>query len=222
MMVSRKGIPFFKRLLDLVLTSVGLFVLSPVFFILAILVWYFHGHPVLFRQERGGYKGRIFKIYKFRTMIESHDAQGKPLSDTHRLTKFGKFLRASSLDELPEFLNILRGEMSWVGPRPLFAHYLERYSQEQFRRHDVLPGLTGWAQVNGRNALSWDEKFALDVWYVDHWSLWLDIKILLITFLKVIKREGISEPGVSTAREFMPDSEEKQQKINIDNEDQET
>jgi sugar transferase EpsL len=209
-MLLATGIPISKRIFDLLITITGLVFLSPLFLILAVFVWYFHGRPILFYQERGGYQGKTFRIIKFRTMNESHDSSGKPLSDTQRLTRFGKFLRSSSLDELPELLNILKGDMSLVGPRPLFAHYLDRYSKDQKRRHDVLPGLTGWAQVNGRNALTWEEKFSLDVWYVDNWSLSLDIKILVMTFVKVLRREGINEPGVSTSREFQPDNPNNQ------------
>jgi len=142
---------------------------------------------------------------KFRSMTDARDSDGDLLPDSERLTRLGKFLRSSSLDELPEIINILRGEMSWVGPRPLLMHYIERYNPEQMRRHDVLPGITGWAQVNGRNVLSWQEKFRLDVWYVDHWSFWLDIRILLMTVGKVLRREGISQEGHATAEEFKGD-----------------
>ncbi len=186
---------------------IGLLVLSPILLIIAALVGVFHGAPVVFRQQRPGYKGRPFFIYKFRTMTNARDKDGNLLPDSERLTPLGRFLRSSSLDELPEFFNILRGEMSFVGPRPLLTQYLERYSPEQARRHDVLPGLTGWAQVNGRNALTWEDKFKLDIWYVDHWSFWLDIKIILLTFWKVFKREGISQAGHATAEEFMGNKE---------------
>ncbi|MDW8226777.1 MAG: sugar transferase [Anaerolineales bacterium] len=162
-----------------------------------------HGSPVIFRQQRAGYKGRPFWIYKFRTMTDRTGPDGHLLPDEERLTPLGRFLRSTSLDELPELINVLRGEMSLVGPRPLFVKYLERYSPEQMRRHDVVPGITGWAQVNGRNAISWPEKFALDLWYVDHWSFWLDLKILWMTFWKTLKREGISQPGHATMEEFM-------------------
>lgn len=171
--------------------------------IVAVLVRIVHGKPVLFRQNRPGYQSSLFTVYKFRTMNNARDKQGNLLPDEQRLTRLGRFLRSSSLDELPELFNVLRGEMSLVGPRPLFKHYLERYSPEQARRHEVLPGITGWAQVNGRNALDWEEKFRLDVWYVDNWSFGLDLKILLLTLWKVIKREGISQPGHATAEEFM-------------------
>lgn len=200
------GVPVRKRLFDLVLAGLGLVILSPVLLLLALLVRIVHGSPVLFTQTRPGFQGRPFRIYKFRTMTNARDENGQLLPDAHRLTRLGRFLRASSLDELPELFNVLRGEMSLVGPRPLLMQYLERYTPEQARRHQVLPGITGWAQVNGRNALTWEEKFRLDVWYVDHWSLWLDVKILLLTLWKVLKREGISQPGHATAEEFMGSS----------------
>jgi sugar transferase EpsL len=195
--------PFSKRIFDLLVTFIGLLVLAPLVLLVAALVRIFLGAPVLFRQQRPGYKGRPFHIYKFRTMTDARDASGNLLPDAARLTPLGRFLRATSLDEFPAFFNVLRGEMSLVGPRPLLMEYLERYSPEQLRRHDVLPGITGWAQVNGRNALTWEEKFKLDVWYVDHWSFWLDLKILFLTVWKVIKREGISQPGHVTAEIFV-------------------
>ncbi len=184
--------------------------LLPVIVIVFVMVWIFIGWPVIFTQPRPGYKGRIFKLYKFRSMKNSLDTQGNLLPDDQRLTRFGKLLRASSLDELPELFNILKGEMRLVGPRPLLVAYLERYTPEQARRHDVLPGITGWAQVNGRNALSWEEKFKLDVWYVDHHSFWLDVKILAMTLVKVFKREAISAPGSVTAPEFMGSQQSKE------------
>ena len=198
-----------KRLLDIVVSVILLVVLSPLIAVLAILVRLKLGKPVLFKQERPGLHGRLFNLYKFRTMRDLVDRDGRSLPDEDRLTPFGRFLRSSSLDELPEFFNVLKGEMSLVGPRPLLVAYLERYTPEQARRHAALPGITGWAQVNGRNALSWEDKFRLDVWYVDHQSFWLDIKILLMTLWKAIKREGISAPGSATAPEFMgsPDKE---------------
>jgi len=180
-----------------------LVLISPFLLVIAVLVLITHGRPVLFRQLRPGYRGKPFYVYKFRTMTEDSDEQGNLLPDTHRLTRLGSFLRSYSLDELPEFFHVLTGKMSLVGPRPLLMRYLERYTPEQMRRHDVLPGITGWAQVNGRNTLTWEDKFRYDVWYVDHWSLWLDIKILAITFWVVIKREGINQPGRATADEFM-------------------
>ena len=196
-------IPIGKRIFDLLVASLFLLLISPILLIVAALVRIQHGKPVLFGQKRPGYRGQAFYIYKFRSMTNARSADGNLLPDEQRLTRLGRFLRASSLDELPEFFNVLRGEMSLVGPRPLLMQYMERYSPEQARRHDVLPGITGWAQVNGRNALSWDEKFRLDVWYVDHWSFWLDLKILFLTVWKVFKREGISQPGHATAEEFM-------------------
>ncbi len=196
-------IPLRKRLFDLLLTVPGLVLISPVLLVLAILGLVYHGRPVLFRQRRPGYLGRPFDLYKFRSMNERRDANGQLLPDKARLTHFGRFIRAYSLDELPELFNVLRGEMSLVGPRPLLMQYLARYSPEQARRHLVLPGMTGWAQVNGRNALTWEDKFRLDVWYVDHWSLRLDVKILLLTIWKVLSREGISQPGHATSEEFM-------------------
>src|ERR1700690_2486943 len=166
--------PISKRILDLTIATLGLIILSPIILLTAILVRIFLGTPVLFRQTRPGYKGKPFAVTKFRTMTDARDAHGNLLPDDIRLTRFGKFLRSASLDELPELFNILRGEMSFIGPRPLLMEYLPLYSSEQMRRHDVYPGLTGWAQVNGRNALDWQTRFALDVWYVDHLSFWLD------------------------------------------------
>jgi len=171
--------------------------------IIAVLVRIFNGRPVVFRQRRPGYRGLPFTLYKFRTMKEMHAPDGTPHPDDERLTPLGRFLRATSLDELPELYNVLRGEMSLVGPRPLLMRYLDRYTIEQARRMLALPGLTGWAQINGRNNVSWEDKFALDAWYVDNWSFWLDLKILLLTPFKVLRREGISQPGNATAMEFM-------------------
>lgn len=197
-----KGIPFVKRVFDLVLTLFAILILSPALILISLLVSVFHGFPILFRQRRPGYHGDLFTIYKFRTMRDLKDPQGSLLSDEVRLTRFGHFLRATSLDELPELFNVLKGEMSLVGPRPLLCGYLPLYSPEQARRHSVLPGITGWAQVSGRNVLTWQEKFALDVWYVDHWSFGLDLKILALTIVKVLRREGISQPGQATAEPF--------------------
>lgn len=197
-----KGVPVSKRLLDLFLTSLGLLILSPILALLALLVRIKLGSPILFRQRRPGYHGDLFWIYKLRTMSEQKDPGGNLLPDDQRLTPFGRFLRSSSLDELPELFNVLRGEMSLVGPRPLLVQYLTRYNQEQARRHNALPGITGWAQIHGRNALTWEDKFHLDVWYVDHWSLKLDILILFQSLGKVIRREGINQPGHATAEEF--------------------
>lgn len=196
------GIPLSKRLFDLLLTVPILVIVSPVLLVVALAIWISQGSPVIFRQARPGYKGAIFHLYKFTTMRDLRSPGGELLPDAQRLTSLGRFLRSYSLDELPELVNVLRGEMSIVGPRPLLVKYLPLYSSEQMRRHDVLPGITGWAQINGRNAISWGEKFRLDVWYVDHWSLGLDVKILALTAWKVLKREGISEPGQATAREF--------------------
>jgi sugar transferase EpsL len=202
-MLFPRGIPISKRLFDLLLTIPGLILTSPLLLIVAILVRILHGKPALFRQVRPGYRGKLFKVYKFRTMSDARDSLGNLLSDDLRITPLGQFLRDTSIDELPELINVLRGEMSLVGPRPLLTQYLERYSPEQFRRHEVLPGITGWAQINGRNTLTWEDKFHHDVWYVDHWSLWLDNKILVLTFWKVIRREGINQKGHATAEEFM-------------------
>jgi len=192
-----------KRLFDLLVSLLLLVLLSPVLLVIAVLVRIKLGKPVLFSQERPGLHGRLFRLYKFRTMRDLRGPDGRLLPDEERLTKFGRFLRASSLDELPELFNVLKGEMSLVGPRPLLVAYLDRYTPEQARRHEVLPGITGWAQVNGRNALSWEAKFKLDVWYVDNQSFWLDLKILFLTLWKALKREGISAPGSATAPEFM-------------------
>ena len=194
--------PLSKRIFDLVAASIGLLVLSPVILIITILVAIFIGTPILFRQLRPGYKARSFYIYKFRTMTAARDANGNLLPDSERLTHFGRFLRSLSLDELPEIYNILRGDMSLVGPRPLITEYLPLYSAEQMRRHDAFPGLTGWAQINGRNAIDWPTRFALDVWYVDHRSFWLDIQIILRTIWKVIKRENVNQPGQATIEFF--------------------
>lgn len=198
-------IPTSKRLLDLILTIPGLLIISPLLLIISLLVRISFGTPIIFRQKRPGYQGKPFWVYKFRSMTNAHDAENNLLPDGQRLTRLGRLLRSTSLDELPELFNVLRGEMSIVGPRPLLMQYLERYSPEQARRHEVLPGITGWAQVNGRNALTWEEKFKLDVWYVDHWSFWLDMRILLLSIVKVLRREGINQPGQATAEEFMGD-----------------
>jgi lipopolysaccharide/colanic/teichoic acid biosynthesis glycosyltransferase len=191
-----------KRLLDIAVSAVAILLLSPIMFVVAILVRVKLGAPILFQQVRPGLHGKPFTLLKFRTMLDSIGADGRPLPDSDRLTPFGKFLRASSLDELPELWNVLRGDMSLVGPRPLLVEYLPLYSPEQARRHDVRPGITGLAQVSGRNALGWDEKFALDVWYVDHRSLWLDAKILFLTVAKVVTRHGITAEGDATMPKF--------------------
>ena len=191
-----------KRLFDLVATGAGCLLIWPVLLILTMLVRIKHGTPVFFNQQRPGLYGAPFFMYKFRTMTNERDGDGKLFSDDQRLTSFGRFLRSASLDELPELINVLKGEMSLVGPRPLLMEYLPLYSTEQFRRHEVKPGITGWAQVNGRNAISWEDKFKFDVWYVDNQSFWLDIKILWMTLVKVFKCEGISQAGHSTMTEF--------------------
>ncbi len=194
-----------KRLLDLALTSTALVCLSPVFAAVAVLVRLKLGSPILFRQQRPGLRARPFMMMKFRTMTDARDASGELLPDAERLPPFGQFLRSTSLDELPELLNVLKGEMSLVGPRPLLMRYLDRYTPQQMRRHEVPPGITGWAQVNGRNAISWEKKFELDVWYVENCSFWLDIKVLWMTVLKVVRRADINQQGQATQSEFMGD-----------------
>lgn len=191
-----------KRLFDISVAAFALVGLAPVLLIIALLVRWRLGSPILFRQERPGLHGKPFLMVKFRTMLNSVDPLGKPLSDELRLTSFGRFLRSTSMDELPELWNVLVGDMSLVGPRPLLVQYLSLYTPEQARRHLVRPGVTGWAQVNGRNALSWDRRFELDTWYVDNRSFWLDVKILLLTVRKVIVREGISAQGEATVAAF--------------------
>ncbi len=191
-----------KRVIDILGAGIGLLLLSPVFLVVALLVLRQMGRPVFFRQTRPGLHGKPFEMIKFRTMRDAMDAEGNPLPDAERLTRLGRFLRSTSLDELPELWNVLKGEMSLVGPRPLLMEYLPLYSPEQARRHEVRPGVTGWAQVNGRNAISWDEKFALDVWYVENRTIWLDLKIIWLTISKVVKREGISTSGEATMSKF--------------------
>lgn len=191
-----------KRLMDILGAMAGLLLLAPVIVLLSLLVRVKLGSPVLFRQTRPGKAGQSFQMAKFRTMTDARDAHGGLLPDADRLTGFGQFLRASSLDELPELWNVLKGDMSLVGPRPLLMEYLPLYSERQARRHEVRPGITGWAQINGRNALSWDEKFELDVWYVENRTLWLDIKILFLTVWKVIKRDDINQDGEATMTRF--------------------
>lgn len=192
-----------KRCFDIIGAGVGLVILMPVLAIVASLVAWKIGRPVLFRQMRPGLAGRPFEILKFRTMRDLLDDGGSPLPDDQRLTAFGRALRASSLDELPELWNVIKGEMSLVGPRPLLTQYLARYTVEQYRRHDARPGITGWAQINGRNAITWEQKFRLDVWYVDNAALWLDIKILIVTVWHVFRRHGISAAGTATMNEFL-------------------
>ena len=191
-----------KRLFDFSTALIGLMVISPLLLGLALLVRIKLGSPVLFYQQRPGLLGRSFMIYKFRTMTDEKDVDGNLLPDGRRLTAFGKYLRSSSLDELPELINVVKGDLSLVGPRPLLMEYVPLYSLEQARRHEVRPGITGWAQVNGRNAISWEEKFRLDVWYVDNQSFWIDLLILWRTFSKVFKREGISQEGQATMEAF--------------------
>lgn len=192
-----------KRCFDLIFVIPSLLMISPVMAVMAIVIWLSVGRPIFFRQMRPGLWGRPFTISKFRTMTDRRDTSGNLLTDRDRLTAMGRFLRSTSLDELPELFNVIKGEMSIVGPRPLLMQYLDRYTTEEMRRHEVKPGLTGWAQVNGRNAINWDEKFRLDVWYVDHQSILLDLRIIWMTVLKVLKREGISHEGQATMQEFM-------------------
>jgi undecaprenyl phosphate N,N'-diacetylbacillosamine 1-phosphate transferase len=193
---------FFKRFIDLTGSLIALMVFSPVLLIIIILQLYFHKGKIWFRQQRPGKRGKLFYILKFKTMSDEVDEQGKLLPDVMRLTKWGNFLRKSSIDELPQLINILKGEMSLVGPRPLLVEYLKRYNDRQRKRHDVKPGVTGWAQVNGRNAISWDQKFELDVWYTENISLWLDIKILFKTLHKVLRSKEISHTGHATMPVF--------------------
>lgn len=196
-----------KRLFDIVVSSIVLLAFAPVIFALCFLVYFKLGSPIVFRQLRPGKHGKPFTILKFRTMHDSTDMMRNLLPDAQRLTRFGRFLRSTSLDELPGLINVLKGDMSLVGPRPLLMEYLPLYSAEQARRHDVRPGITGWAQVNGRNAISWEDKFKLDVWYVDNRSIWLDIKILFLTVKKVFVREGISAAGEATMSKFTGSSD---------------
>jgi lipopolysaccharide/colanic/teichoic acid biosynthesis glycosyltransferase len=191
-----------KRALDVAVAAVVLLLASPLMALAALAIRLRMGSPVLFRQTRPGLGGRPFQILKFRTMMDAVDAEGNPLPDEARITAVGEFLRRSSIDELPQMWNVLRGDMSLVGPRPLLMEYLERYTPEQARRHEVRPGVTGWTQVNGRNALSWEEKFRLDVWYVDHRSFWLDLRILAMTALRVVRPRGISQQGHATMEKF--------------------
>lgn len=191
-----------KRLFDIFASGIGLLLLSPVLLVVAVQIHRKLGSPIFFRQTRPGVNGVPFRMVKFRTMKDAVDAQGNPLPDSERMTPFGQFLRSSSLDELPELWNVLKGDMSLVGPRPLLMEYLPLYSKEQYRRHKVRPGVTGWAQINGRNAISWEDKFKLDVWYVDNQSFLLDLKILFLTVKKVLVRDGISGEGEATMSKF--------------------
>jgi len=203
MLDSKRYTNWAKRLFDLTIAIPSVISLSPLLIFIGILVRNRIGAPVLFRQVRPGLRGRPFVIYKFRTMTDKRDKDWNLLLDGDRLTRLGRFLRKTSLDELPELFNVIKGDMSIVGPRPLLMQYLDRYTPEQARRHEVKPGITGWAQVHGRNALTWEQKFEHDVWYVDHQSLWLDLKIIGLTIWKILKREGINQPGQATAEEFM-------------------
>jgi lipopolysaccharide/colanic/teichoic acid biosynthesis glycosyltransferase len=199
---NKKYSKIVKSVLDTLVAAMALIVLSPLMVVVAIAIYISIGKPIVFTQPRPGQDGRIFTFYKFRTMSDRRDSQGNLLPDEERLTAIGQFLRKSSLDELPQLWNVLKGDMSFVGPRPLLVKYLDRYTTEQARRHEVKPGITGLAQVKGRNAISWDQKFQLDVWYVDHWSLWLDLKILFLTVFKVVQQEGINQEGYVTSEEF--------------------
>ena len=196
-----------KRTFDILISLAALLLLWPVLLVLAVLVRVKLGPPALFRQQRPGLHGRPFTMLKFRTMTDARDAEGNLLPDGERLSSFGRSLRSTSLDELPELINVVAGDMSLVGPRPLLMRYLDRYTPEQMRRHEVRPGITGWAQVNGRNAITWDQKFALDIWYVDHHSLRLDLRILWLTVRNVLRREGISQAGEATMEEFLGTTE---------------
>lgn len=196
------GIKMFKSIFDKILALFLIILFSPIYIVVSLLIFFKMGSPILFRQKRPGYKEKIFGIYKFRTMTNEKDVDGNLLPDDKRLVGIGKFIRSTSLDELPQLFNVLKGEMSFVGPRPLLEEYLPLYNEKQKRRHDVKPGITGWAQVNGRNAISWEQKFDYDVWYVDNQSFWLDIKILWLTFLKVVKRSDISSSTSSTMEKF--------------------
>lgn len=193
---------FIHRLFDFAIAGTAVILLSPVFLLLTLLTLYFHGRPAFFRQQRAGYGGIPFQMLKFRSMTNERDEHGELLPDLARLTKFGKFLRSTSFDELPELFNVLRGEMSIVGPRPLLEQYLIYYTSEQMKRHRVRPGITGWAQINGRNAISWDEKFALDLWYVENRTVWLDVKIIFLTIKSILKREGIDSGADTTMPVF--------------------
>ncbi len=192
-----------KWLIDRLMAAIALFLFSPLMVIIAIAVYWKMGSPVIFAQDRPGKNNRIFKFFKFRTMTDARDQDGQLLPDGDRLTPFGQWLRKTSLDELPQLWNVLKGDMSIVGPRPLLVSYLDLYTPEQARRHEVRPGITGWAQINGRNNITWQEKFDLDIWYVDNWSPWLDLKIILLTVWTVLQREGISQQGHATVEDFM-------------------
>lgn len=200
--VNKKFGDIVKRIFDFTASLCGLILLSPILIVVALLIRLNLGSPIFFTQDRVGKHNKVFKMIKFRSMKDGVDKDGNLLPDEMRLTKFGKVLRSTSLDELPELINVLKGDMSLIGPRPLLVDYLPLYNENQIRRHNVLPGLTGWAQINGRNSLSWNEKFNLDIWYVDNWSLTLDIKIFFLTIYKVFKRDGISQEGNVTMERF--------------------
>ncbi len=205
---------FIKRLFDIVIAAAALVLLSPALVVLAALVRLKLGSPVLFCQQRPGLDGKAFTVFKFRTMVNSqYDKDGKIIADSQRLTDFGQFLRNMSLDELPELFNVLKGDMSLVGPRPLMMKYLDRYTPQQARRHEVKPGITGWAQINGRNNITWEEKFEMDVWYIDNQNLWLDLRILFKTVITVFKREDINKEGQATVDEFMGTQQTKQENL---------
>ena len=193
----------FKPFFDLSFTILLIFFLFPLIFLLAILVRIRLGSPIFFHQKRPGLNGEPFTLYKFRTMTNTCDREGNLLSDSDRLNSFGRLLRSTSLDELPEIFNVLMGHMSLVGPRPLLMRYLKRYTKEQMRRHEVKPGITGWAQIRGRNAICWADKFKFDIWYIDHYNFWLDLKIIILTLWKIFKREGINKPGHTSMPEFL-------------------
>ena len=193
----------FKSLIDRSLAAIALILLSPFIALLAIAIYFNMGSFIVFSQPKKGKNNSIFTFYKFRTMTDQRDHKGKLLPDMERLTPLGEFLRQTSLDELPQLWNVLRGDMSFIGPRPFVAAYLERYTPEQARRHEVIPGITGWAQINGRNSITWEEKFKLDLWYIDNWSLWLDLKIFILTVVKIITKEGVDEDQNTTSTEFM-------------------
>lgn len=199
---GRKAQKLIKWVLDRLISAIALLIFSPLMLLIAIAIYFRMGSPMIFSQPRPGKDTSIFNFYKFRTMINDRDAEGNLLPDEQRLTSLGQFLRTTSLDELPQLWNVLKGDMSFVGPRPLLVEYLGRYTSEQIRRHQAKPGITGLAQINGRNTIGWEEKFRLDVWYIDNWSLWLDLRILLQTVLKVIKKDGINQEGYATSEEF--------------------
>lgn len=194
--------PCVKRMIDVLVALAGIVLFLPLMVVVALAIWCTMGRPIIYRQIRPGLHGRPFVLYKFRTMTNAVGANGQLLPDEQRLTRLGRWLRTTSLDELPELWNVLKGDMSIVGPRPLLMEYLDLYTPEQARRHEVKPGITGWAQINGRNTLSWEEKFRFDIWYVDNWTVWLDLKIMLLTISKVLRREGINADGYATAPKF--------------------